>query len=136
MGPDDEKRIRQLLVQKRKLPEPAWNLFARATKRFSQLAERQPSIEAQAKQGAKEQEQIASAQMKQDTLLRKAAEKEQKAAEKEQEKKLKQQVKETKSFKADIEKQNVRLSKLKKVPDILRQANLIRIMNENLEKRL
>lgn len=35
MGPDEEKRLRQLLFKSHQLPEPDWNLFTRATKRFS-----------------------------------------------------------------------------------------------------
>lgn len=48
MGPDDEKRLRALLFQKRQLPEPTWNLFARTTKRTSRAmkAEEKPVIKA------------------------------------------------------------------------------------------
>ena len=42
MGPDEEKRLRQLLFKKRQLPEPDWNLFNRATKQFSRA--RQPTV--------------------------------------------------------------------------------------------
>ncbi len=35
MGPDEQKQLQQLLFTKRQLPEPAWNLFSRTTKRFS-----------------------------------------------------------------------------------------------------
>lgn len=35
MGPDEEKRLRQLMRKSQQLPEPTWNLLARTTKRFS-----------------------------------------------------------------------------------------------------
>lgn len=47
MGPDEEKQLRQLLRKSQQLPEPSWNLFARATKRFSraiQLEEKTKAI--------------------------------------------------------------------------------------------
>ena len=41
MGPDEEKRLRQILFKKQQLPEPAWNLFNRTTRRFSRAIEQQ-----------------------------------------------------------------------------------------------
>ena len=35
MGPDEEKRLRQIMIKERRLPDPAWNLIARATKKMS-----------------------------------------------------------------------------------------------------
>ena len=35
MGPDDEKKLRQLMLQKRQLPQPNWDLLRRVTKRKS-----------------------------------------------------------------------------------------------------
>ncbi len=43
MSPDEEKKLRQLLIQKRQLPEPNWNLIARATKRQSRTSELTPA---------------------------------------------------------------------------------------------
>lgn len=47
-NPDEDKKLRQLLLMKRKLPEPSWNLFARASKRWSQVRPRFDTIESQA----------------------------------------------------------------------------------------
>ena len=49
MGPDEEKRLRQLLSMKQQLPEPDWNLFARTSKRFSRLSPEFHKIETQQK---------------------------------------------------------------------------------------
>ena len=38
---EEEKQLRQLIRQSHQLPEPDWNLFARATKRFSRLRAQQ-----------------------------------------------------------------------------------------------
>ena len=56
MGPDEEKKLRQLLLQKRQLPEPDWNLFARTTKRFSRAAkkEEKPIIKLDGKVGERD----------------------------------------------------------------------------------
>lgn len=35
MGPDEEKRLRELLRKSHQLPEPNWNLLKKATRRFS-----------------------------------------------------------------------------------------------------
>ena len=52
MGPDEDKQLRQLLRKSQQIPEPYWNLFARATKRFSRLRAQQiqfTKIETQAR---------------------------------------------------------------------------------------
>lgn len=50
MNPEEEKQLRALLFKKRQLPEPVWNLFARATKRMSKFRERPPSLQKQAQE--------------------------------------------------------------------------------------
>lgn len=35
MGPDDEKKLRQLMLMKRQLPQPNWDLLRRVTRRKS-----------------------------------------------------------------------------------------------------
>ena len=42
MGPDDEKRLRQLLFKKRQLPQPEWDLLSRVSKRWGRMAPIQP----------------------------------------------------------------------------------------------
>ena len=50
MGPDEDKKLRQLLRMSKQLPEPDWNLFARTTKRFSSAAPSRMGIERQARE--------------------------------------------------------------------------------------
>jgi len=137
MGPDEDKKLRQLLLMKRKLPEPAWNLFARTTKRFSALREPQTRFETQASQAVQQQKEIESTQQKQDAVQRKAAEKAEKAAEKEKldifAKSILRRAKAKKEFKTDINKENTRLNKLRTPGNIIKQADKIKTMQQNYE---
>ena len=53
MGPDEEKKVRQLLRLSHQLPEPEWNLLARTTKRWSRARPEFHYIETQQKETAK-----------------------------------------------------------------------------------
>lgn len=39
MSTEDDARVRQVLRMAQQLPEPDWNLFARATKKFSRAGQ-------------------------------------------------------------------------------------------------
>jgi len=129
MSPDEEKRIRQLLLMKRKLPQPDWDLFARTSRRWSVLRDPTQSIESQArieqgKEIVRQRELTRDASLKAKAIVQ---------DEKETQKKQQKLVKERLAFRKDIENENKKLNKLKHVPDILKRAEVIRTMEQNYE---
>ena len=137
MSPEQEAQLRQLLRTSHKLPEPSWNLFNRTSRRFSQLAERMPTIQSQAATGMREQKREETIKQKQQEEKEKQEKQQQKQEEKEKQKifleSYKKFDKEKKSFKRDIDKETKKLSKLKQPSAIADQREKLRIMKENYD---
>lgn len=139
MGPDEEKKLRQLLLLKRQLPEPDWNLINRATKRFGRFAERGPTMESQAATGAREQQRIDTKRKKDEETRLKQEQAQREKQQKEDQEAISRSIKryneEKKAFQQDLNRENSRLNKLKRPESILKRAEIIKQMNKNFEYR-
>lgn len=137
MNSEQDAKLRQLLRQSRELPEPSWNLFSRVSKRFSRLADPRVGIERQAKEAQdvsqREEQEKRQVQQQKEKDEKKRADLEKRELEKTVAQKAKQRMKEKKNATKDIERQNTRLAKMKNIPQILRQAEILRTMNTNFE---
>lgn len=137
MTTEDDKQLRQVLRMMNKLPDPDWNLFARTTKRWSSSRPAMPTIKsmAQSKQNLELQRQK---QVEKDEYAKKKIEAKDKVkAEKEKQQIISQSIhqykREKKAFEKDLNRMNTRLDRLKNPKKIIRQAEIIKTMNENLE---
>lgn len=135
MSPEDEAQLRYLMRKKRELPLPLSEILSRTTRRFSSATQPGPSIKQQAQIGALEQQRIESQKKKEDALNVKQELQQQKKEQQLIKKSAQRYNKEKKSFQKDLEKENVKLKKLKDPRAIVKQAELIRVMNKNYEKR-
>ena len=133
MSPEDKAQLRYLLRQSQQLPQPVSQLLARASRRHGFGAKKIPTIQEQQRQ---QQRQTQKQERQTQKIIKQEQMNEMKTQTKLQNEKLKKEKKIIKArlaFKKDIEKENQKLEKLKKTPDILKQAEIIKIMNQNLE---
>ena len=122
MTTENDKQLRQLLRKSKQLPEPDWNLIARATKKWSSARAAMPRTENPSVLTEVKKEQDKKPDKKQDKEAKLLAQKNKKAA------------KEIKDFKKDIQRQEKRVAMLKRPSEKKRKLEAtLETMKENFK---